>query len=140
VRALYAKLGTDHPTRNICEIVVNDGLLQSNPCKIERIMNAPRKREPVILSIAELAAVVEKITNELKALVLQSAWCGPWWGEVTELRRKDMDRDCEVVYLRAGHDASRRQGRDRHHQNRHASRRGGCRYSALRLPSIPTAA
>ena len=43
VRAWYAKLGTDHPTRNghaysllhaICETAVKDQLLQSNPCHI----------------------------------------------------------------------------------------------------------
>jgi integrase len=31
--------------------------------------------------------------------VLLSAWCGVRWGEVSELRRKDIDADCEVVYV-----------------------------------------
>lgn len=109
VRAWYAKLDSKRARSNshayallhaICGTAVKDGLLQANPCHIERAMNPPRKREPVILSVAELAAVADKIRPaRLKALVLLSAWCGLRWGEVSELRRKDFDDDCEVVFV-----------------------------------------
>ena len=31
--------------------------------------------------------------------MLVSAWCGVRWGEVTELRRKDVGQDCQVLYV-----------------------------------------
>ena len=46
----------------------------------------------------------------MKALVLLSAWCGVRWGEVIELRRKDIDDDCEVLFV-----------------GRAVTHRGGCR-------------
>jgi integrase len=112
VRAWYARLGTEHPTRNkqvyfllhsICETAVKDQLLQRNPCQIERATHAPRKTEPVVLSIADLHAVADKIKPEqLKALVLLSAWCGLRWGEVAELKRSDIvlaDGEPQVVRI-----------------------------------------
>lgn len=70
-----------------------------------------RKRESVILSVDELAALADTIEPEqLRALVLVSAWCGLRWGEVIELRRKDIDASCEVIYV-----------------GRAATHRGGCR-------------
>lgn len=120
VRAWYAKLGTDHPRRNshayallhaITKTAVEDGLLAANPCNIKAAMNPPTKRAPVILEVTELATVAEKIRPErLKALVLLSAWCGVRWGEVIELRRKDIDADCTTVSVGRG-----------------ATHRGGCR-------------
>jgi integrase len=109
VRAWYAKLDPKRARSNshayallhaVCGTAVKDGLLQANPCHIERAMNPQRKREPVMLTVAELAVVADKIRPErLRALVLLSAWCGVRWGEVSELRRKDIDADCEVVYV-----------------------------------------
>ena len=62
-------------------------------------MNPPRKRQPTILTIAEVGMIADEVKPELKALVLLSAWCGLRWGEVTELRRHDIDKDCQVVYV-----------------------------------------
>ena len=39
-----------------------------------------RQRQPVILTVAEVARVAETIRPELRALVLISAWCGLRWG------------------------------------------------------------
>jgi integrase len=63
-------------------------------------MNPPRKREPVVLSVGEVAALAGAIRPErFKAFILVSAWCGMRWGEVTELRRKDVGGDCRVLYV-----------------------------------------
>jgi integrase len=108
VRAWHSKLGTEHKRRNahaygllhaVCATAVKDGLLATNPAMIERATSTPRTRQPVILSIAELDQVADKMPPNLKALVLLAAWCGLRWGEVTELRRKDIERDCEVVFV-----------------------------------------
>ncbi|MEW5808561.1 MAG: site-specific integrase [Actinomycetota bacterium] len=118
VRAWYASLGTDHVRRNshaygllhaVCATAVADGLLAVNPCSIPRAMNPPRKREPTILSVSEVAALADAIRPQrLRALVLLSAWCGVRWGEVSELRRKDIGEDCEVLFV--GRAVTRRDG------------------------------
>jgi integrase len=109
VRAWYGSLGTEHPRRNshaygllhaVLTTAVTDGLIAANPCNIPRVMNPPRKRDPIILSVPEVAALAEAIEPErLKALVLLSAWCGVRWGEVSELRRKDVGKNCEILYV-----------------------------------------
>jgi integrase len=108
VRSWFASL-PDTPRRNshayglvhaVFATAVSDGLIIANPCVIKGVMNPPRRREPVILTPAELAAVADAIRPEqLRCLVLVSAWCGLRWGEVIELRRKDIDKSCEVVMV-----------------------------------------
>ncbi len=119
VRTWYAGLGTRHVRRNshaygllhaIMATAVKDGLLLSNPCQIERVMNPQRKREPVILTVAELADLAGRVPERLKAAILVSAWCGVRWGELIELRRRDIDVDAEVLFVGRG-----------------ATHRGGCR-------------
>ena len=66
-------------------------------------MSTYRKREPVILSVPELAKLAAAIEPErFRALVLLAAWCGLRWGEVTELRRKDIGEGAEVIYVSRG--------------------------------------
>lgn len=111
VRSWFAKLGTEHTRRNshiyglahaVMATAVKDGLLQVNPCQIDRAMNPQRKREPVVLTVAEVAALTGTVPERLKAAVLVSAWCGVRWGELIELRRKDIDVDSEVLYVGRG--------------------------------------
>lgn len=120
VRAWYSGLGDQHPTRNahvyallhaVCDTAVTqDHLLTVNPCQITGAMNTATQRKPVILEVAELAALAEAIKPErFKALILLKAWCGLRWGEVIELRRKDIADDIEVVRVRRG--ATHRSGK-----------------------------
>ncbi|MGO9155676.1 tyrosine-type recombinase/integrase [Mycobacterium sp.] len=109
VRTWFAALGSEHTRRNshvygllhaIMATAVKDGLVLVNPCQIERAMNVARKREPVILTVPELATLASTVPERLKALVLLSAWCGLRWGEVIELHRRDFENDCEVIFVR----------------------------------------
>jgi integrase len=106
VRSWYAALDPAYTRRNshaygllhaICATAVKDGLLQSNPCQIERAMNPPRKREPVILTVPEVAKLADAVPDRSRAMILISAWCGLRWGEVTELRRRDIGAGCEII-------------------------------------------
>ena len=99
IRNWYANTLRDKPTYRsqayqllhaICKTAVADELLVSNPCMIEGATAVKRNREPVIAEIAELGIIADKIEPKFKALVLISAWCGLRFGEVTELRRKDI--------------------------------------------------
>lgn len=87
---------------------VADELLSSNPAHITRAMAAPTKRQPVILDATEVAALADTIRAELRALILVAAWCGPRWGELTELRRRDVGKDCATITIARG--ATHRQG------------------------------
>ena len=99
----HAKTLVDRPTARshaysllhaICASAVEAELLSKNPCAIKRAMSTNRKREPVLLSVAELKAVADAMRPEqFKALVLLSAWGALRFGEVTELRRKDFNDD-----------------------------------------------
>ena len=116
VRSWYSSLGTKTPTRNahaysllhaICETAVREQLLERNPCMIERAMNPKTKRQAVVPTIVELEALADKLgsdqrTERFKTLVLLSAWCGLRYGEVSELRRKDFDPNCEIVSVGRG--------------------------------------
>lgn len=107
VRTWFAGLGKEHATRNghaygllhaVCATAVSDGLLTVNPCTITGVTNTPAKRQPVILTPAEVATVADAITPaRLRMLVLVSAWCGLRWGEAIELRRRDVSDDGSVL-------------------------------------------
>jgi integrase len=112
VRAWHAATLPDKPVMRshaygllhaICATAVTDELAASNPCQIKRAMKAQRTREPVILDVAEVAKLADAIKPErFKAFILISAWCGLRWGEVIELQRKDIDKDCQVITVSRG--------------------------------------
>ncbi|OCB38764.1 integrase [Mycobacterium malmoense] len=117
VRTWYAGLGDTYPTRNahtyqllhsICETAEQDGLIVANPCNIRGAMNAPTKRKPGELTVAEVSALADAITERFKALVLLAAWCGLRFGEVIELRRKDLTDDASLLTVCRG--ATHRKG------------------------------
>jgi integrase len=109
VRTWYSGVLTDRPTLRahayqllhaICSTAVKDGLLDRNPCQIDGATTVRRSTQPTILTIEQLATVVNAITPErFKALVLISAWCGLRYGEVTELRRADIGEGCEIISI-----------------------------------------
>jgi integrase len=112
VRSWYTSLKIVGPTARahayqllhaVCATAVADGLLASNPCSIPRAMATKTKRQAVILTPAEVAALADAIEpDRLRALVLVLAWCGPRWGEAIELRRKDLSADCSVLTIARG--------------------------------------
>jgi integrase len=112
VNRWHAKTLVDKPTARahsysllhaICASAVEAELLIKNPCAIKRAMSTNRKREPVLLSVAELKAVAESMRpGQFKTLVLLSAWGALRFGEVTELRRTDFSDDYSMVTVSRG--------------------------------------
>jgi integrase len=107
IRTWFASLNRETASQNgkaydllksILGTAVKDGLLVSNPCQISRT-SAPRKREPIILDVSEIGAISGAVPDQIKALVLVLAWCGPRWGEAIELRRKDIDSAVEKIFV-----------------------------------------
>jgi integrase len=106
VRRWYAELDSAYQRRNsqvysllrsILNTAVDDGVLASNPCQIKGAVRTTREREPVILTVDQLSRVASAMPTEYRMLVLMSAWCGLRWGEVSELRRKDIGDGCETL-------------------------------------------
>ena len=100
-------LGTATPTRNshaygvlhaILNTAVSDGLLATNPAKVRGAMNIAAKRQAAILTPEQVAKIATEIQPpQLKAAVLIAAWCGLRWGELIELRRRDIAPDCTAI-------------------------------------------
>ena len=91
----------------ICNTAVKDGLLERNPCQIVGASNPKPKKVVKIPTTLELHGIADKLgtderTARFKAMVLLAGWCGMRFGEVSELRRRDFDRDCAVVTITRG--------------------------------------
>ncbi len=111
VRGWYQGMGPTKPTarahayallRTILSTAVDDGLLTSNPCRIRGGGQTSRAHEIRLLSAAELVELVAAMPQELRSGVLLSAWCGLRYGELAELRRKDIEPDGSVLHVRRG--------------------------------------
>jgi integrase len=111
VRGWYAALDKKHARRNsqvyglfhaVMATAVKDGVLAANPCQIERAMNTARKREPKILSVPHVAELAGKMPERYGVLVLLAAWCGLRWGEVIELRRRDVGAEGATLTIARG--------------------------------------
>src|SRR5262249_40593955 len=86
----------------VCTTAVEDGLIPSSPCVIRGAGKVKRKQEIKLPTLDELAVIVEAMTPAYRLLVLLGAWCGLRYGEVVELRRKDMDVKAGVLHVRRG--------------------------------------
>jgi integrase len=109
VRAWHADMGEDTPTlrahcysllRSILSTAVRDELISANPCHISGAGNSKRVHKITTLDLAELGALVDAMPERLQPMTLLAAWCGLRFGELTELRRKDIDLANGVIRVR----------------------------------------
>ncbi len=109
MRAWHAGLGGSTPTmrahaygllRSILGTAVHDGLLAANPCHIRGAGAARRVHKVEPLTVPELAALVNAMPDRYRLLVLLAAWCGLRFGELDELRRRDVDLTNGVLHVR----------------------------------------
>jgi len=99
VRAWWVDLGRETPTRNthsyqllkaIFNTALADKLIAENPCQIKAAGKPPKPREVEALTPAELETVAAKAPERYRVAVPLTAWCGLRFGELIELRRKDV--------------------------------------------------
>ena len=92
-------LGKKTPTRNahayqLVKTIFNtareDKLITENPCQIKTAGRPPKPRDVQALTPAELVKVAEAAPEAYRAAVPVAAWCGLRFGELIELRRKDV--------------------------------------------------
>lgn len=74
----------------ILATAVEDGRIALNPCNIRggHMASTGKRVEPPTAS--ELATIVQRIAPKYRAAVLIAAWAGCRYGELTELRRRDL--------------------------------------------------
>lgn len=66
-------------------------LIPYNPAHIRGAGNTTRLHKVGPASLAELETIVEELPERYKLMALLAAWCAMRFGELTELRRKDID-------------------------------------------------
>lgn len=86
--------------RTILGTAVADDLIAANPCRIRGGGQAKRTHKTVVATVAEIQAIADAMPPRYQAMVLLAAWCGLRYGELTELRRDDVDLEEGVVHVR----------------------------------------
>jgi integrase len=109
VRDWHAKLDTRTPTtrahsyallKAICATAVADDLLPANPCRIRGAGQAQRVSRTEPASLDQLAELVAAMPQRYRLMTLLAAWCGLRFGELTELRGKDIDTKAGTIKIR----------------------------------------
>ncbi|WP_243706791.1 tyrosine-type recombinase/integrase [Mycobacterium marinum] len=99
VREWWVGLGKETETSNaqayqllkaMYNTAVGDRAASDNPCQIVSAGRPPKPRAVKPLTSAELVKVAESVPEEYRAAVPVAAWCGLRFGELIELRRKDI--------------------------------------------------
>lgn len=99
VRAWHAKLGAKTPTlrahcygllRTIMGTALSDGKIRANPCVIRGAGSARRVHKIRPASLDEIATIAQEMPERYQAMVLLAAWTALRFGELTELRRRDI--------------------------------------------------
>ncbi|GAB2906347.1 site-specific integrase [Rhodococcus aerolatus] len=104
-------LGTGQPTlrahaygllKAIYTTAVAENECATNPCRVRGASTTKRARQVRPATLDELAAVVRAMPEQYRLLTLLAAWCALRFGELTELRRKDVDLANDVLHVRRG--------------------------------------
>lgn len=111
VRSWHAAWGSGRPTarahaysllRTILNTAVEEEALSTNPCRIRGAGRAPVRHGMRPATIDELTQIAQAMPERYRLMVHLAAWCALRFGELTELRRKDVDeRDCLIRVRRA---------------------------------------
>ncbi|WP_349269137.1 Putative prophage phiRv2 integrase [Mycolicibacterium parafortuitum] len=109
VRRWYATTAVGTPTmrahaysllRAIMQTAMADDFVDSNPCRISGASTARRVHKIRPATLGELETITQAMPDAYQAFVLMAAWLAMRFGELTELRRKDVDLVDEVVRVR----------------------------------------
>ncbi|NUW44483.1 tyrosine-type recombinase/integrase [Nonomuraea rhodomycinica] len=80
----------------ILSTAVDDQLIKRNPCRIKGAGQEKSPERPVV-TVAQVYRLVDVIEHRYRALVLLGTFASLRWGELTGLRRKDLDLDAGTV-------------------------------------------
>ena len=86
--------------RAIFNAAIDDGRVTRNPC---RIRGADRENPPErpVASVAEVFDLADRIGPTYRAFILTAALASLRWGELVALRRRDIDLDEGLIFVRS---------------------------------------
>ena len=99
IRDWYAALLRDKPTmrahvyallRTILTAAVAEDVIDANPAKVRGAGTSRRASKTEPATLAELEVIVREAGDKWGTMVLLAAWCALRFGELAELRRKDI--------------------------------------------------
>lgn len=99
VREWHSKFDKNAPTlrthaygllRTIMATAAEDGKVAANPCVIRGASSAKRVHKIRPATQDEIATIAESMPEQYRAMVLLAGWCALRFGELTELRRRDL--------------------------------------------------
>lgn len=105
----YDRTAVDTPTyraraysllRTILGSAVDDGHLSVNPARIRGAGQTQRRHQVRPATLPELSALTEAMPPRYRLMVQLAAWCALRFGELTELRRLDVDTANAVIRIR----------------------------------------
>jgi integrase len=111
VTAWYAALPAEKPRaraqayallKAILNLAVANDLIVKNPCRVPKASTTKRKREPIPATLGEVQVIHDAMPERYRAMVSLAAFCAVRFGELTELRRKDLDLKAGRVHVRRG--------------------------------------
>ncbi len=76
--------------RAIMNSAVDDDLIEASPAHIRGAGYQPKRRRLEPASIGELEVIVDNMPAKWKLMILLASWCALRYGEIAELRRKDI--------------------------------------------------
>ena len=88
--------------RTITRAAVADDVITASPCRVRGGGTVKRKITIRPATLAEIEVIAAKMPPRLRMLVVLAAWCGLRFGELTELRRKDVDLERGLLQVRRG--------------------------------------
>jgi len=111
VRAWHDTQNVDRPTmrahtyallRTILNTAYQDDLITANPCRVPGGGSSKTVKPIRPATLAELETITNAMPERLRAMVLIGAWGALRFGEITELRRGDLDLEAGLVRVRRG--------------------------------------
>ena len=83
-------------------MALDDELIDRNPVHIRGASNVKRTGTTQPASLDELEALAEATPERYRLMVLLAAWCALRKGELSELRRSDVDTTSWTIKVRRG--------------------------------------
>lgn len=89
--------------RTILGTAVDRGLIKTaNPAKVRGGGSTTRAKKVKPASLSELETIASAMPERHRLMVLLASWCALRFGELAELRRKDVDTKAGVLHVRRG--------------------------------------
>lgn len=108
VRAWYAGLDPAAKTarahaygllHTICAAAIDEERIGLNPCRIAGAGTTRRARKIRPATVAELEAIAAAMPPKYRLAVHLASWCALRYGELAELRRRDLDVDAGILHV-----------------------------------------